>query len=301
MSMSREDWLRRTGGQDSAAMKWTQKNAQRPTPYNSRPRTTHPVDTDLGGGGFAGSLSRKERNAIKNFPGPDDGSGPSGSGPSGGGYAAPPPLVLPRMQLPAPELLAQQAFMAVDAARSPYTAALSALAQSRTQGEQAITMADREAATAGRQIQGDWQRRTAGIEGNIAGIYRQALDGLASVIAANNQSMMNAGFQPAAAGQNEALSRMAGLGASAREAALVRRQLGADMARDQGAAVAGITQAGRGALSSTYAQVLGSLQAQQAAAEAAARFEQFNREMALRQEIDRINYDASVQEAVANR
>ena len=236
--------------------------------------------------------------AIQNFPVGGDDFG--GSGPAGGGYA-PPPLVLPRMQLPAPELLAQQAFMAVDTARAPYTAALAALAASRQQGDQAITAANREATTAGRQTQQDWQRRTAGIEGNIASVYRDALSQLAGVVADNNKAMMAAGFQPADTGQTNALGRLSGLGAAARESALVRQRLGADAFRDQQQAVAGVTQAGRGALASTYAQVLGGLQAQQAAAEAAARFEQFNREMALRQQIDQINYDASVQEAMANR
>jgi hypothetical protein len=240
--------------------------------------------------------------AINGFPGPE--ADPGGAGPAGGGgsgYAAPPPLVLPRMQLPAPELLAQQAFMAVDTARAPYTAALAALAASRQQGEQAITAADREATTASARTQQDWQRRTAGIEGNIAAVYRDALSQLAGVVADNNRAMMAAGFQPADTGGNAALGRLSGLGASASEAALVRQRLGADAYRDQRESVRGITQAGREALASTYAQVLGGLQAQQAAAEAAARFEQFNREMALRQQIDQINYYASVQEAVANR
>jgi hypothetical protein len=47
--------------------------------------------------------------------------------------------------------------------------------------------------------------------------------------------------------------------------------------------------------------VLGGLNLQKAAAEAAARAEQVNRQFALQQEIDRINFDAASQEAAANR
>lgn len=236
--------------------------------------------------------------AVRNFPNGDVGAGGGGGG---GGYSRPAPLVLPRMQLPAPELLAQQAYLAVGAATAPYIQAIQQLATQRAEGNQAITAADREARSQGKQIQSDWRSRTAAVEGNIAGVYREALSGLAAVVSANNQSMMNAGFQPSDAGQMEALGRLSGLGASAREAALVRQQLGADAYRDARSGTAAVTQAGRSTLAATYGQVLGSLRAQQAAAEAAARMEQFNREMALRQEIDRINYDASVQEAVANR
>jgi hypothetical protein len=62
-----------------------------------------------------------------------------------------------------------------------------------------------------------------------------------------------------------------------------------------------ITQAGTQSMLSSYAQVLGGLNLQKAAAEAAARAEQVNRQFALQQEIDRINFDAASQEAAANR
>lgn len=224
-----------------------------------------------------------------------------GSGPSGAGYAAPPPLRLPRMAMPSPESLAAQLYAAVGAATSPYQQAIGQLAGQRTNAQAGIKQADRDAGMSMNQATRDWRAATGQISGQIADVYRTALSDLARFVGGNNAAMMNAGFAPSDTGGTAAMGRLAGLGASAQEASLARRDMGEAAVRGDRVARGQITQAGNQSMISSYAQVLGGLNLQKAAAEAAARAEQVNREFALRQEVDRINFDAASQEAMANR
>jgi hypothetical protein len=226
------------------------------------------------------------------------GADPGGSGPS---YAAPAPLRLPRMAMPSPESLAAQLYAAVGAATSPYQQAIGQLAGQQATAQTGIKQADQTAGESMNQATRDWRAATGQISGQIADVYRTALSSLAGFVGGNNAAMMNAGFAPSDTGGTAAMGRLAGLGASAQEASLARRDMGEQAVRGDRAARDQITQAGNQSMLSSYAQVLGGLNLQKAAAEAAARAEQVNREFALRQEVDRINFDAASQEAAANR
>jgi len=228
-----------------------------------------------------------------------DPNGPSG--PSGPSYAAPAPLRLPRMAMPSPESLAAQLYAAVGAATSPYQQAIGQLAGQQVSAQAGIKQADQTAGMSMNQATRDWRAATGQISGQIADVYRTALSSLAGFVGGNNAAMMNAGFAPSNTGGNEAYARLAGLGASAQEASLARRDMGEAAVRGDRNARSQITQAGTQSLAASYAQVLGGLNLQKAAAEAAARAEQVNRQFALQQEIDRINFDAASQEAAANR
>jgi hypothetical protein len=175
------------------------------------------------------------------------------------------------------------------------------LAGQQLSAQTGIKQADKTAGMSMNQATRDWRAATGQISGQIADVYRTALSDLASFIGGNNAAMMNAGFAPSNTGGTEAYTRLAGLGASAQEASLARRDMGESAVRGDRNARAQITQSGNQSLAASYAQVLGGLNLQKAAAEAAARAEQVNRQFVLQQEIDRINFDAASQEAAANR
>jgi hypothetical protein len=220
---------------------------------------------------------------------------------SGSGERVLAPLVLPRMAMPSPESLAAQLYAAVGAATSPYQQAIQQLAGQQATAQTGIKQADQTAGESMNQATRDWRAATGQISGQIADVYRTALSSLAGFVGGNNAAMMNAGFAPSDTGGTAAMGRLAGLGASAQEASLARRDMGEQAVRGDRVARSQITQAGNQSMLSSYAQVLGGLNLQKAAAEAAARAEQVNREFALRQEVDRINFDAASQEAAANR
>jgi hypothetical protein len=254
-----------------------------------------------------GTLSRldKEQIDLENFlnagaaAAAADAAARGGGG--GGGYVMPAPLRLPRMAMPSPEEIAAQLYAAVGAATTPFDNAIGQLGGQRNQNEQSILQADRDARTSMSQTTQDWRTQTAGISNQIADVYRVALTGLNDMLNSNNRAMMNAGFAPANNGGSAALGRLSGLGAAAQEASLARRDAGEATVRDMNFGRGQVTQAGRQTLASSYAQVLGSLNLQKAAAEAAARAEQVNQQAAIRREIERINFEAASQEAAANR
>ena len=289
-----------TGGVQRQAPKPYVPSGRLETALKQRPGAATGWAADLVGqarndwGSFAEAVIR----STDNGSGDPSGADPSGSGPS---YAAPAPLRLPRMAMPSPESLAAQLYAAVGAATSPYQQAIQQLAGQQTTAQAGIRQADQTAGESMNQATRDWRAATGQISGQIADVYRTALSDLARFVGGNNAAMMNAGFAPSDTGGTAAMGRLAGLGASAQEASLARSDMGELAVRNDRAARSQITQAGNQSMLSSYAQVLGGLNLQKAAAEAAARAEQVNREFALRQEIDRINFDAASQEAAANR
>jgi hypothetical protein len=223
----------------------------------------------------------------------------SGNDRSGQGYTAPRPVYLPRLQGPSEAELAQLAFNAVAAARMPYDAQRLNLAMGRSQGQRQIAAADRDARTATAAAYNQWRAATSDLDNRVGGVYDAAARNLAQNMSIANESMLARGFRPQAVNP-EILLAMQSLGANARNYAVNRRAAGEDAARQDATGVGQITQAAQGTLVNTYALVLGQIAQQSAASEAQARLDAENRIFALRREIEQLNNQTAIQEALAN-
>jgi len=233
---------------------------------------------------------------------PDFGGNGSNAGPGGGGYGPPPlaPLVLPRMQQQHPWQAAKEFFDATAFTDAPFVQAINNLNASKMSGQQEIGAADRQARQGLASTSAAFNRDTEGTEQKVAAAYQQAMRALSASVQGNNQAMMDRGFKPGS-GFNSGLQALAQMGAASSEASLVRRNLGQRALQEAAMGVGAITQAGTGTLSSTYQAVLGNINTQRAQAIAGAQFQVQQQQQALAREIDRINYEASVREAEANR
>jgi hypothetical protein len=229
------------------------------------------------------------------------GDDPTGGGGGGGrgGRAALANVYLPRLQAPSEAELAKLVFDAVAAAQTPYNVQRQNLAAEQRRGAQSINQAHRDARSEIGRVLNSWRAATSGLEGRVGSAYQAAAQNLAANMSAANNSLLSRGFRPTAVNP-EMLAALQGLGASAQSYATSRRMAGEDMGRDALTGVTQVTQASRGTLAGTYAQVLGQIAAQAAGAEAQARLGAENQIFALRQEIARLNNQTAIQEALAN-
>lgn len=225
---------------------------------------------------------------------------PGGGSPyGGGGRYVRPAVSLPRLQTPSEAELAKLVFDVVAASQLPYAAERQNLARARNEGRVEIASADRQARAGTTAAYNQWRAATGDLDNRVGSVYDAAARNLAENMAIANQSLAERGFRPEAANP-EMLAALGALGANARTYSLTRRMAGEDAARADMAGIGQITQAARGTLANTYALVLGQIGQQAAAAEAQARLDAENRIFALRREIEQLNNQTAIQEAMAN-